>query len=166
MGNESESALQELIGEVSAVLLPAGYRKADRTFCLFAQGNCGIIAFQKSVANSEHITKFTVNVGVVCGRLSTGLLRDRLRCSLSDAHVRSRIGNLCPTPEDVWWAVSDGEEWLRTKMEVISMIRRLGMPFIQEFINTKNIIRLWKSGKSPGLTDTQRKRFLEVLEHE
>jgi hypothetical protein len=40
---------------------------------------------------------------------------------------------------------------------------RFGAPYVMRYLGADALVGLWRSGQSPGLTETQRLRYLEKL---
>jgi hypothetical protein len=158
--NETFSGLVKAVG---AKLKPLGYTPQSRLFRILVHNNCGIIEFQRSVKSSAESLLFTVNLGVVCGKLLDSGPSGLMKARTMDAHLRERIGMLLPDRPDKWWEIT--EETNRDSLihEISEMIVKKALPFIERYLDTNSLIALWESGQSPGLTEVQRVRLLAKL---
>jgi hypothetical protein len=74
-----------------------------------------------------------------------------------------RIGILMPGRPDKWWEISEATPVDALASEVSGVIATEGAPYVLRYLNANDLVALWESGKSPGLTETQRVRYLEKL---
>jgi len=128
-------------------------------------GNVSIIEFHKSRDSSADAIKFTVNLGVISGEL---LRRwdhelDILKENVWSAHLRSRIGEFLSTPQDLWWIIADDVDTPTIEAEVCDLITSEAVPFLSRHATDADLVRLWRTGQSPGLTEGQRDRNLGQL---
>ena len=63
-------AFEDVVGEVGAFLRARGYRKHGFAFSRYYDGNRAVIAFQRSVSNTADRVKFTLNIGIISGRVT------------------------------------------------------------------------------------------------
>ena len=68
-----------------------------------------------------------------------------------------------PGRSDHWWEILDSGERGAIASEVSDVVATLGAPYVVNYIDFKNLIALWKSGESPGLTKVQCLRYLDRL---
>ena len=159
-----EAQFKAVLDAVRAVLKDAGYTKRGTSFSSAKDGNVRIVAFQRSSASSASAIKFTVNLGVI----SSELLRrwdpekDPSKASIWDTHIRERIGALMPARRDRWWTVTSSSV-AAVVDEVVNLIATLAIPFLQQHSRDSDLVALWKTGRSPGLTEGQRVRNLALL---
>lgn len=160
-----EAEFKGVFNAASAILKDAGYRKRGTSFRMESDGNLRIINFQRSSESSASAIKFTVNIGVV----SSTLLRKRnpekelLKENIWSAHLRVRIGCLTPAQDDRWWTVTSVPV-SGIKEELAHLIATQVIPLLQQHTRDSDLVALWKTGRSPGLTEGQRIRNLAVLD--
>jgi hypothetical protein len=77
--------------------------------------------------------------------------------------VRLRIGEFLPEHPDKWWGLTKTTESASLILELSNLILEKAVPFIKTHLDTSAVIALWESGRCPGITDTQRIRFLSRL---
>lgn len=160
-----EAAYKRIVNAAAALLTAHGFKKSGTAFRNAHDGNVSIIEFQKSRDSSADAVKFTVNLGVISGEL---LRRwdDELDISKEtvwSAHLRHRIGDFLSTPQDLWWNIAEDVDTLTIEAEVCDLITREAVPFLSRHATDADLIRLWRTGRSPGLTEGQRERNLAQL---
>jgi hypothetical protein len=141
----------------------SGFVRKGSVLRIFTNGNSGIIEFQKSVRNSGDRTLFTINLAVVCGALLEPEQPPLERARSFDAHLRQRIGMLLPGRPDKWWEITDATDADALAAEIGDLISNEGVPYVSRYLDVNEVIALWESGMSPGLTQTQRVKYLEKL---
>lgn len=67
-----------------------------------------------------------------------------------------------PDPSDRWWDVSDASVGEVSKT-VVTTVVRYGLPALDAIDSVEALRALWESGRSPGLTEQQRRRNLAML---
>ena len=157
--------LESVLNAVEEALKSEGFIRNGPMFRLLAHGNCAIVDFQKSDKSSAEKLLFTINLGIVYGDLVGTRLGDIEKADVIDAHLRQRIGILLPERPDKWWDVSASTDELLLAQEVTNLLLTEGIPYLKRYLRTEDIIALWESGRSPGLTAAQRSRLLSKLKH-
>jgi hypothetical protein len=71
---------------------------------------------------------------------------------------------LLPGRPDKWWDVTENTDISALEIEISDLISKEAVPYIQRYLDTTEVIALWRSGKSPGLAETQRVRYLNALD--
>jgi hypothetical protein len=158
-----EKMFSDLLKAVSGKLKEFGYAKRGQVFRVVANNNCGLISFQRSVSNTKENISFTINLGVVCGDLLDQTITRLKDAQIVDAHISQRIGFLLPEHQDKWWQINDSVSFESLSQEILGLVLSKAVPYVSNFLNTNSICSLWESGKSPGLTEFQRIRFLSKL---
>ena len=160
-----ESEYKRIVNAAAGLLTAHGFKKRGTAFRNALAGNVSIIEFQKSRDSSADAIKFTVNLGVISGEL---LRRwddelDISRETVWSAHLRSRIGDFLSTPQDLWWIIADSTDIRTIEAEVCDLITSEALPFLSQHSTDADLVRLWRTGQSPGLTEGQRERNLAQL---
>jgi len=140
-----------------------GFFRRGATLRKISDGNAAIIEFQKSSKSGHHDLLFTVNLGIVCGELIEEDQPPLARAGSINAHLRQRIGMLLPDRSDKWWQIAQGTDKGSLVTEVSSLIFYEAAPYLERHLDTNALVALWESGKSPGLTETQRMRYLAKI---
>jgi hypothetical protein len=159
-----ERRFKEVVNGVGASVKPIGFVKRRMAFRHLANGNAAIIEFQRSQSSSSSSIRFTVNVGVICGRLLDEYWPDVSKAGSSYAHLRERLGAFLPIPFDKWWTVEASTDPVPIVREIAGLLTGSAAPFLLDHIADEALKSLWMSGKSPGLTEGQRIRYLADLE--
>jgi len=164
-GRVPREAFDQVIKATGEWLQSLGFTPRAAVLRIQAQGNCGIIEFQRSVKSSRDKILFTVNVGIVCGDIldSEAPLQDMQQARFVHAQIRQRIGAFLPGHPDKWWEVTSSTDADALARELLELLLKDAVPFIQRYLGTDSIISLWESGQSPGLTDGQRADLLATL---
>jgi hypothetical protein len=99
-------------------------------------------------------------LGLVCGKLLEEGQPALARAGSIDAHLRERIGMLLPERPDKWWQIGSETDADALVSEVSRLIFEEAVPYLERYLETGALAKLWETGKSPGLTETQRMRYL------
>jgi hypothetical protein len=158
-----EMMFDELIAVVAQSLLSFGFVRRGKVLKSVSNGNAEIIEFQKSDKSTENRVMFTINLGLVCGALLDQERMDIHRSTILDAHLRNRLGSLLEPANDTWWDLTPSTEIDSLAAELSSLLSTKGVPYLENYKNSDQLIALWESGKSPGLTAVQRARLLSEL---
>lgn len=167
---EPSQAFKELLKANAAMMKREGFSRSGQTFFLHADGNWGLINFQRSMASSRLQITFTINLGIASARLlkvfpppharATG--RDT-RPDIWDCHWRERIGSLLPERKDIWWKIGMNSQVERLGDQINTHLRELAIPEVKKYISDESLRDLWLTRRSPGLTELQRLEYLSVL---
>jgi uncharacterized protein DUF4304 len=95
-----------------------------------SNGNAAIIEFQKSVKSGREKILFTINLGVVCGKLLEEWPPALARAGSIDAHLRERIGMLLPERSDKWWQIGPETDADALVSEVSRLIFEEAVPYL------------------------------------
>lgn len=158
----AEQNFKELLDGIGRKLKPQGFIKRGNAFRRVASGNSAIIELQRSQSSTSDTIRFTINVGIICGRLLDEFQQDVSKAGSMDAHLRKRIGEFLPKPADQWWDL-DGTTEANALVTELSPLLDIATRFLLDHADDAQLIALWESGQSPGLTDRQRQRVLSEL---
>jgi hypothetical protein len=158
-----DGALGLVVEETAKKVSALGFRRRGSVLRTVHHGNSGLIEFQKSTKSSGEQILFTINLSVVCGALLDPDQSPLEKVRGLDAHLRQRIGMLMSGRPDKWWEIREGTDVGALANEVSDLIATEGAPYVARYLDTTELVTLWESGKSPGLTETQRTRYLEKL---
>lgn len=163
-GSSLDSLYEKLIAIVADRLKEFGYARRGKMMKAISSDSAAIMEFQKSNKSSDHQIVFTINLGVVCGALLDTERVDLKKSTVIDAHLSRRLGKLLLVPEDnKWWELTASTDYESVAKELSELLVTRAIPYLEGYMNIDALIALWESGKSPGLTDGQRSRFLSEL---
>lgn len=158
-----DAAFGQVVETTAKKVDKLGFHRQGSILRIVRQGNTGIIEFQKSTKNTSGKILFTVNLAVICGELLEPDQPSLEKARSMGAHLRQRIGMLMPGRPDKWWEISEAAAVDALASEVSELIATEGAPYVARHLDVNELVALWESGKSPGLTETQRVRYLEKL---
>ena len=159
-------AFEDLLSRIAARLQERGFARRGSVLFCERGGNFGLIDFQKSQKTSREAVVFTVNLGVVSGKLVRFFSPSKKvgpPARVSDWHWRERLGFLLAEGRDQWWSISAGTDVRRISQTLEDALIRLALPEIERYIGDESLRDLWLARRSPGLTELQRLRNLAVL---
>ena len=95
--------------------------------------------------------RFTVNVGVAFEEMWAIDLATEARpfppfVNEYNCHLRSRVGRLTGTKEDLWWSLSHDPR--RVAEEINRLIDRVAIPWLAERDMRRSVLSLWERGKT------------------
>jgi hypothetical protein len=151
-----------LLEDVAALLKPRGFSKRGMSFRRVSSGNVALIAAQRSQFGAAGSIRFTFNAAIICGRLLSDEDPTISKAGVMHAHLSERIGEFLSEPADAWWEL-DGASDPSVVLADLAPPLALAARFLVEHAEDANMIDLWESGRSPGLTDGQRRRYLQEL---
>lgn len=162
---EIENAFRLVLEATSSTLKGSGYTKRGASFRRKYGNNIAIADFQKSSESSADVLRFTINLGIVSAKIleKWDPEKDPAKQSIWDAHLRVRLGELV-YGKDHWWVIASNETGAEVGEEVATLVETEAVPFLDKHHSDLALIALWKSGKSPGLTEGQRDRNLAMLD--
>lgn len=163
MNSNNKAAYDSIVRELGSKLAPSGYRQRGKVLRRTCGGNLGVIEFQASTGNSMEVFRFTITIGVVCGAIPLSRNTAIENATILDSHLSMRLGELMPAARDIWWQLGDERSNVMLLDEVSGALDSYAVPFLEKYVETRELVMLWKSGKSPGLTAVQRNRYLARL---
>ena len=152
-----------ILTAVHAVLKPLGYRKSSATFQRAIGDVVHIVELQGSNANAADDASFTVNIGIFAPALVYEDVREFTKPSIPVAHWRMRLGELSPSRQDLWWRVTSLVDAEAAALEICDLIERSALPALAQLPDLTSLASVWKSGRSPGLTERQCTELLSRL---
>lgn len=157
-----EERFKALLMGIGACLKPHGFAKRGNAYRRLSSGNSAIIEAQRSQSSNGDTIRFTLNVGVICGRLLDDYQPEISKAGSMHAHLRERIGAFLPTHEDKWWTIDASTNPDEMVAEIESLLSASAQ-FLLDHATDAQLISLWETGVSPGLTAGQRQRCLREL---
>ncbi|WP_070934081.1 hypothetical protein [Edaphosphingomonas haloaromaticamans] len=124
-----------------------------------------MIDLPRSKDSSAHSIKFTINLGAISVEplRRWDVDRDINRETVWGARLGERVGAFLATPDDHWWAISQHSPLSDVEGEIAHLLVSGVLPFLQKHVSGSDLIALWDTGHSPGLTEGQRLRNLAQL---
>ncbi len=157
-----DDPFKKLLAEVAVALKRKGFQRTKNTFWSSGAPNWAIIQFQRSTKSTAQVTSFTINLGTASKALLGFFGKPDRMPTIDECHWRQRIGFTLPTAEDRWWNLTQTEV-SSVAREVIEALCRFGLPAIQAHLSDGSLKKEWGSGCAPGLTETDRLKFLSAL---
>lgn len=156
---------RDMLNRISLVLKERGYSRKGNIFYVRQNGNWGLIDFQKSRKSSVSETIFTINLGVCSHILAEFFKPEEVGRNppIDACHWRQRIGMLLPNRDDKWWSITSQTSVEEFIQEIQTCLLDYGVAEIEKYIANEQLVSLWLSDQSPGLTDVQRLMNLSVL---
>jgi hypothetical protein len=158
-------AFNRVVALIGNRLKPLGYTRRGLCLRTMAYGNCGVVGFPHSIENHKGRILFTADIGVVCGDIlkREGRPRQLSKVGCGDAHLRWRIRDFLPSGREGLWEITNATNVDSLGRDVAGLIAEHVDPAIRPYLDTRCIIALWESGKSPGIADSRRIELLGKL---
>lgn len=165
--NEQSFNAQEnfriLVGEVFKEVNKGGWKQSRNSFYLQQSGNTAVINFQKSNSSTSQALSFVINLGIYSSKLARALGETQKEFPNEyDCHWRQRLGFLL-YKEDKWWTLDSTTNFRSLSKEITTAISDTAIPIILENIADESLMALWSGNQCPGLTEQQRKEYLESM---
>lgn len=152
-----------LLAKIATTLKQRGFQRKGNSFWSSTAGNWAIIQLQRSTKSSAAATTFTLNLGTASKAL-LGFFGKAARVpKIEECHWRQRIGFTLPVATDRWWQLTSADEVGTVADEVNDALVDFGLPAIKSHLSDTSMRELWLSGCAPGLTETDRLKFLSAL---
>lgn len=164
MADSCDDVYGSVVEVVAARLGELGFKRSGSRLRRIERGNSALIEFQKSGKSDRSHILFTVNVAVVIGSLLEEGAPPLTRAGAIYGHYVRRIGDLLPENRERWWSVTGSTDAAGLGEEVAKAVQDYAVPQLETYIDTAALKALWDGGSSPGLTDVQRRRYLDRLE--
>lgn len=150
-----------VLDQIRSVLKPEGFRKTANTFSANKNDVVLFVQLQSSSKTVRTMLVVTINFGIVSLTIAEkeGI---KSKAKFLDSHWRERIGFFLPKPFDKWWEIQSEQEAVEAGLEISQIIEKQALPKIYAISSTENLVALWQSGRSPGMTEFQRKNLLAL----
>jgi len=155
--SEIRDRIREAMGPA---LLEHGFRGRSSTFSREVGDVFHLIQLQAAADNSTKGARFTINVAVWVPALAS-----EPKASVADAHWSRRLGDLDPDRSELWWQADDFAMADAAASDMAQRIEAFALPALDQLKNTRDLLKLWKSGHHPGITGIQADRFRRRLEN-
>ena len=143
---------------VAAMLKRRGFRKSGLIFTAARNDVVLMVGLQSSQSSTKDQLKITCNLGIWVEQLARWPKPDIWAC-----HWDKRIGHFLPAPTDYWWTCSNDESASQAGQEIATLLEDRALPEMESLASVSALKSLWSAGRSPGLTELQRQRYLTQL---
>lgn len=137
-----------LIIEVNRELKAIGFTKKGDTFYTYKNNNWGLINFQKSKISTREMISFTINMGICSSALRKTVdyyPEKGTKPEIESCHWNARIGSFMKGRPDFWWSISASSLLDNVIKDVLTSIKSIALPAIEERISDESLIRNgWK----------------------
>jgi hypothetical protein len=149
--------IREAIGPA---LLEHGFRGRSSTFSREVGDVFHLLQLQSSTSDPGEGARFTINVAVWVPALAS-----EAKPSVADAHWNRRLGDLGPERADLWWRADNFAMADEAARDMVERIEAYAIPALDQLKSSRELLKLWKAGHSPGITGVQADRFRRRLEN-
>ena len=155
----TQASIDPILESLDALLKVRGYKREAHSFRKLENDLWFMIDVHRAKDSNSRGVDITIDLGVFVPRIE----ESQIDAAIRSAHWRQRIGALMPEARDVWWFIDSEEKANGAAQQIVRYVERYALPAFREVANLGALEWLWRSGKSPGLTETQRCRNLERL---
>ena len=121
------------------------------------------VQLQSSIKTTKDSLIVTVNLGIFSKRVAV-IVGNTRKPNILEAHWQVRIGHFMHEGVDKWWEIHNGGEADSVGREISTILSTEVLPKMKSLASTRSLKSLWESGISPGLTDFERKQYLQALQ--
>lgn len=145
-----------------------GYKKSGNLIKKIAYGNAAIVEFQRSRNNTKDSVQFTLNLAIVNGEMLKidGLMypfgTTLQSAKSSTSHMDFRIGQIIGK-SNKWWEITKNTNVEDLIFELKEAIYQKGIPYIEQYLKSEDLLDLWVSNGYHGLTLGLRDRYIAAL---
>ena len=151
-----------IIDSLSLLLKPLGYKRKGNVFTFAINDLTYYLSLQSSQSSTAQRLKMTINIEMSSLRLDP--FRDERLPQSANRIYWERIGTYSDDKTDKWWIINNVDEAKLASEEICNLLKSKVLVQIGLFKSTDDLIAVWKEGKCRGMTDFQRKYYLELLE--
>jgi hypothetical protein len=150
---------QIIVTMTAETLRLAQFKKKGANFSRAVNDVIHYISFQSSQSSTSTALKITLNVGVWVATLA----ENWEKAGILGSQWRERIGFLMPEHNDRWWIISSQREARIAASEINDAVKRYVLPKLETLSTIDSLVKLWRAGIAPGLTELTVKRYLAQL---
>jgi hypothetical protein len=151
-----------IIDKLTEILKPKGFKKSGSTFFSSNGDLTYFINIQSSQSSTATMLKVTVNIEIYSSIVYK--LQDTSLPEKWSRHFSERIGFLLDNPHDKWWIIENDKKAVDAANEIADIINNKVLPIFDKLKTTNDLAALWRQNKCPGLTELQRKEYLNLLD--
>jgi len=104
----------------------------------------------------------TVNTEIASGLISK--LDDISLPIERQRHYSRRIGAYSNDQQDKWWTVNSVDSAKNAADEIVEIITNKVIPNFERLRTTEDLAKLWRNGGYIGITEVQRKNYLDLFD--
>jgi predicted DNA binding protein len=160
----SKDFKQIIIDRLNEVLKPEGFKKSGNMFSSSNGDLAYFINIQSSQDSTASILKVTVNIEIYSSIVYK--LQDSSLPEKWSRHYTQRIGSLFDKPNDKWWTIVNDKEANEAANEIAEITSNKVLPTLYKLKTTNDLATLRRQNICPGLTEQQRKEYLNLLDKE
>jgi hypothetical protein len=160
-----QQLLKLVVRDLDLVFREFGFRRNGSTYRKHLNGNSVIVALQRDSRAPANTLRFTIDLGITSSRVLSFFNEDfdsGDRVDITDSCWRERIGAVFGS-DDIWWTVTSEAEAETIAEEIRATLERDTLPFLIEIASDERLRDIWRTGRSPGLTELQRLMNLGIL---
>jgi hypothetical protein len=126
-----------------------GFRQKGLTFYQTVEDNFAIVQFQKSRTATAASLDFTINLGVLSGRVQGALSQIMWVPQVNGVptepacHLRQRIGFLLPEARDLWWTVRADTKLTERGRTIRPVLESYAFPFLGARVSDTGLRDHW-----------------------
>jgi hypothetical protein len=158
--SETNHSRDALVAGLRDALKSAGFKMRGAVFHRRSGDVVHLIGLQSSIDSPGQIPQITINLAIWCKRFAAAGTEP----SVIASHWRCRLGDLMPVGSDVWWVLSGKASVARATQEITSALKAYGLPELDRLCDSAALLQLWASGRSPGITAAQAKRYAPIVQ--
>jgi hypothetical protein len=157
----AKALLTAAAGMVAVSLKARGFGRRALTFTRAVDEFVSMIELQPSRTSTPEQLSFVINFGVIVVSLFAG--EDLAKPEYGACHWGGRVSG--KDGVEIWWPVRADDDVEQLAARVTALIEQDVLPALDGKQHEEDLIALWKTGRSPLLTDSQRLLFLGKLLH-
>ena len=151
-----------IIDRLNDTLKGRQFKKRGNVFSCFNGDLTYYILIQSSLSSTTDILKLTVNTEIASGLISK--LDDISLPIERQRHYSRRIGAYSNDQQDKWWTVNSVDSAKNAADEIVEIITNKVIPNFEGLRTTEDLAKLWRNGGYIGITEVQRKNYLDLFD--
>jgi hypothetical protein len=148
-----------ITSRIEQVLSAAGFKRHRFGFERKVGNVLHLVALQSSQSSTASRLRTTINLAV----WAPDLAEPNAKPDIWSAQWRERIGKLMPQAQDHWWTVSSLKEAEQAAQQISEALVGPGLSALDRISSTSDLLQLWETGHSPGLTQMQAAKYANKL---
>ncbi len=152
-----------IVDKLSETLKPRHFKKSGNIFS-FSNGDLTyFVGIQSSQNSTTETLKVTVNTEIASALISK--LDDISIPIKHQRHYTRRIGAYLDDSPDKWWIINNTDLAKKSANEISELIITKVIPTFDSLKTTDDLANLWRNGGYIGITQGERKNFLNLLDN-
>jgi len=150
-----------IIEGLSSLLKPLGYKRKGNVYTFLINDLTYYISIQSSQTSTAQRLKVTVNIEMSSAKLAA--FRDERMPLNAHRNYHERIGLYSDEKKDKWWQINNIQEAITASGQINDLLLNKVLPELDLFKSTDDLIAFWEKGNCRGITEFQRKYYLQLL---